>query len=306
MRVSGLNIIKNGVRFDYPFREAIRSALPLCDEFIVVVGKSDDGTLESLQELAEPKVRVVETEWSDKVRPQAHVLAQQTNIGLHMCSGDWVLNIQANEVLHEASLPVLKETMQRHLDDPRVEALLFEYLDFWGDYHHVVPVYPHRFKYVPRILRPYIGTYAIRDAMSVAVFDGFSRKGRYPGAVDTGQDIFRYGNVRGTTAYADKQDNSVHRKGIDDGRPRDRAGLGRVFPRSFIKSFTGTHPAVMAGRIERFDERLSLDDPYWRIRPSWRERQRLVETWFYRRFGVPRLRNTRYRLLGGYRDKPRD
>ena len=49
--VSGLTIIRNGVRLNYPFIEAIRSALPICDEYIVVAGDSDDETLEYLARL---------------------------------------------------------------------------------------------------------------------------------------------------------------------------------------------------------------------------------------------------------------
>ncbi len=305
MQVSGLSILKNAIRFDYPFQESIRSALPLCDEFVVVVGRSEDGTLEAVRTMNEPKLRIVETEWSDKVQPRRHVVAQQTNIGLHMCRGDWVVYLQANEMLHESSLPALEQTMQRYADDRGVEALVLEFLDFWGDYGHVVPVYPHRFKYVPRIVKPYVGTYAIRDAMGVAVFDGFSRKGRYPRAVDTGQDLFRYGNVRNGEVFADKQQNASH---LSDGRGNEPLGkndLYTIIPRSFVAPYQGSHPAVMAGRVARFGESISLEDPRWRLQPTWRERRCLAETWFYRRFGVPQLRRKRYRLIGGYQKKAR-
>ena len=38
MKVSGFTICKNIVKFDYPIMEAIRSALPMVDEFVVNVG----------------------------------------------------------------------------------------------------------------------------------------------------------------------------------------------------------------------------------------------------------------------------
>ena len=93
--VSGLSIVRNGQRLDYPFLEAIRSALPLCDEFIVVVGQSDDDTLNLIRAIDDPRLRIVETVWSDKVRPRKSLLAQQTNIGLHLCQGNWCLYVQA-------------------------------------------------------------------------------------------------------------------------------------------------------------------------------------------------------------------
>jgi len=44
MKVSGFTFIRNAVLNDYQIVEAITSILPICDEFVVAVGKSDDGT----------------------------------------------------------------------------------------------------------------------------------------------------------------------------------------------------------------------------------------------------------------------
>ena len=46
MKVTGFTIIRNALKFDYPVVEAITSILPLCDEFIVAVGNSEDETLQ--------------------------------------------------------------------------------------------------------------------------------------------------------------------------------------------------------------------------------------------------------------------
>jgi hypothetical protein len=46
MKVAGFSFIKNAVINDYPVVEAITSILPICDEFVIAVGKSDDGTLD--------------------------------------------------------------------------------------------------------------------------------------------------------------------------------------------------------------------------------------------------------------------
>ncbi len=55
MRLSGITIIKDGITYDYPFVEAIRSALPIVDEFVVVVGKSSDGTREKVRRSILPR-----------------------------------------------------------------------------------------------------------------------------------------------------------------------------------------------------------------------------------------------------------
>jgi len=305
MIVSGLTIVRNAVHLDYPFAEAIRSALPLCDEYLVVVGRSNDGTIDAVRALDDARIRIVETTWSEKLRPRDHVLAQQTNIGLHMCRGDWVICLQANEVLHQSSWPILLEMMKEHCGNPVVEALLLERLTFWCDCRHILNVYPHRFKFSARIVRPEIGTYFIRDAMSCAVFDGFSRRGRYPRAMDTGQDIFRYGYVGTPDRMRRKTRESVHLQ--DKSIPAtDDDYFYRNMPRQFVRHVNCSHPQTMQSRIDKLGYVLDDDDPRWRTELTLKERQRLIETRLYERFGVPRFRNKRYSLIGGYRMKPRE
>lgn len=74
MKVCGFSFVRNGVKFDYPFVEAIRSILPLCDEIIVAVGKSDDNTLEMVR-CIDKKITVVETEWDENIQQGGKVFA---------------------------------------------------------------------------------------------------------------------------------------------------------------------------------------------------------------------------------------
>ncbi|MFZ4801418.1 MAG: glycosyltransferase, partial [Chlorobium sp.] len=48
MKISAFTFIKNGMILGFPFRESIRSVLPIVDEFVVNVGDSDDDTLEKI------------------------------------------------------------------------------------------------------------------------------------------------------------------------------------------------------------------------------------------------------------------
>ena len=45
MKVCGFTFIRNAIKYDYPVVEAITSILPICDKFVVAVGKSEDDTL---------------------------------------------------------------------------------------------------------------------------------------------------------------------------------------------------------------------------------------------------------------------
>ena len=55
MKVSCFTFIKNGTLLGYPFIESICSALPLCDEFIIAVGNSEDDTLARIKEIKSEK-----------------------------------------------------------------------------------------------------------------------------------------------------------------------------------------------------------------------------------------------------------
>ena len=44
MKITGVTIIKDAIKNDYPIVEAITSILPLVDEMVVSIGQSDDGT----------------------------------------------------------------------------------------------------------------------------------------------------------------------------------------------------------------------------------------------------------------------
>ena len=59
MKISGFTFVRNGQSLGFPFIQSIRSILPICDEFIVNVGKSDDQTLAMIQAINDPKIKSV-------------------------------------------------------------------------------------------------------------------------------------------------------------------------------------------------------------------------------------------------------
>ena len=63
MKISGFTIVRNVRKYGYPVEAAIRSILPICDEFIVNVGKSEDDTLAIIKSINDAKIRIIETEW---------------------------------------------------------------------------------------------------------------------------------------------------------------------------------------------------------------------------------------------------
>ena len=65
MKVCGFTFIRNAIKYDYPVVEAITSILPICDKFVVAVGKSEDDTLNLIKNISPQKIEIIETVWDD-------------------------------------------------------------------------------------------------------------------------------------------------------------------------------------------------------------------------------------------------
>ena len=137
MKVSGFTFLRNGQKLGYPFVASIRSILPIVDEFVIALGPCDDDTEKMLREIGDPKIRIIPTQWNERIQPdysvKGFVYGQQKSIALFNCTGDWAFYLEADEVVHENDLPKIRAAMEKYLNDERVEALAFDYLHFYGN-----------------------------------------------------------------------------------------------------------------------------------------------------------------------------
>ena len=103
MKISACTFIRNAVRFDYPIVESINSILPIIDEYVVLVGKSEDNTLELIQSIKSEKIRIIESDWDENLNSNGEILANETNKALTHISKDtdWIFYLQGDEVVHE-------------------------------------------------------------------------------------------------------------------------------------------------------------------------------------------------------------
>jgi hypothetical protein len=65
MKICGFTFVRNAVKYDYPIIESITSILPIVEEFIVSVGNCDDGTLQLIESINSPKIKIVHSIWDD-------------------------------------------------------------------------------------------------------------------------------------------------------------------------------------------------------------------------------------------------
>jgi glycosyltransferase involved in cell wall biosynthesis len=197
MKVSGFTFLRNGQKLGYPFVASIRSLLPLVDEFVIALGPCDDDTEKMLREIGDPKIRIIPTQWNEKIRGdysvKGFVYGQQKSIALFNCTGDWAFYLEADEVLHENDLPKIRAAMEKYLNDERVEALAFDYLHFYGN-KNTIAWSPGWYRSEVRIIRNTIP----RGRARRCFFNVLDRpqKIALPARGAHGRDDFHYGWVR--------------------------------------------------------------------------------------------------------------
>ena len=256
MKVSGFTFLRNGQKLGYPFVASIRSILPIVDEFVIALGPCDDDTEKMLREIGDPKIRIIPTQWNERIQPgysvKGFVYGQQKSIALFNCTGDWAFYLEADEVVHEADLPKIRATMEKYLDDPRVEALAFDYLHFYGNANTVVWS-PGWYRSEVRIIRNTIPAWS-SEALFFNVVEGH-KKSRYPRAAHTGATIYHYGWVR-SEAQMNLKAEAVHK--YWEAKLAPKADYSQI-DSTALKPFAGTHPKIVQDWLPKADGLFQAD-----------------------------------------------
>lgn len=241
MKISGATFVRNGVKLGYPFIESIKSILPVCDEVVVAVGDSVDGTREKIERIGSPKIRVIDTVWNESKRSGGEILSEQTNTALSKCTGDWIFYIQADEVLHEDDAPKIIPAVELAGGGRAVDGLAFEYLHFYGGYF-TLQAGRHWYSQEVRLIRNNSGIVSYGDAQ------GFRKNGNKIRAAACGARIFHYGWARPPEVMVEKI-KSFHRLWHNDEWIQNYCASGDAktyfTDLGNLKDFNGTHPAVM-------------------------------------------------------------
>ena len=266
MKISGFTMGKNALKLYYPMRPSVESILPLVDEFVVVLGDSDedDLTRTEIEAIESSKIRLVDTVWDIEKYPRGMEHAHQTDLAKELCSGDWLFYLQSDEVVHERDLEAIRLRCEELLDDREVEGLLFRYLHFWGDYEHVQDGHCWYRKEI-RIVRNHPEIHSWESAQSfrrIPGFDGLNyrqQEGTYKLKVaEVDAEIFHYGWVRPPRVMQDKikafRINHRGRAKVAEqvaahhfDRAFDYGNISRCTP------YEGSHPAVMRPWMNQFD-----------------------------------------------------
>jgi glycosyltransferase involved in cell wall biosynthesis len=155
MKISGYVCVRNGIKLDYCFQQAIESLIPACDELVVCDSDSNDGTDAALQELANkyPSIKLFNRTWTNPNR-EITWWTDWLNWVRERLEFPIQLTLDADEVLCPKAIPVIRAAAEaaksyddlardsRLIDHPAIldsGCKWFHRLNFWRDAQHLAP-----------------------------------------------------------------------------------------------------------------------------------------------------------------------
>jgi hypothetical protein len=257
MKITGVTIIKNAVKNDYPVTEAIYSILPMVDEMIVSIDRGEDETEQLIKNMSSDKIRIVYSTWDMNLREGGKVYAVETDKAIAQVSADtdWIFYIQADEIIHEKYHAVILDAAKKYRTNTNVEGLLFKYLHFYATYDYVGDSRIW-YNYEVRMIKNDKRISSYKDAQ------GFRMGNKKLKVVLIDAEVYHYGWVKSAEQMMKKQKNIIQYY-ISDAAAMEAY---QSQPEAFnftdfdsLRKFTGTHPAVMKKRIESKNWNIELD-----------------------------------------------
>jgi hypothetical protein len=250
MKVTGFTFIRNAVKLDYPVAEAIRSVLPICDDFVVAVGNSDDNTIDLIRNIDPVKIKIIETVWdmSPEMKKGGRIYAIETDKAFQAIpsDSDWAFYIQGDECVHEKYHETIVTAMKKWKDDPHVDGLLFNYLHFYGSYDYVGNS-PRWYDHEIRVIKNNKSIYSFRDAQGFRKDNDVKLNVKPVDAY-----MYHYGWVKEPRQMLMKLENCrsfyEQDRWIKESKSEDFFNYSSV---DSLELFKGTHPCVMKDHIER-------------------------------------------------------
>jgi len=248
VKIFGFTLIRNGIKYDYPFVESLISLGGVSEKIYLAVGKSEDGTEALVQKL--PKIKVLNTVWDDSLRAGGIILSQQTNVALDelrkeqgALPGAWGFYLQGDEVIHEDDYSTIIQDIER-AEKEGADAVAFRYLHFWQS-HKKIAINK---KWYPQEIR------AIKLSSSLTSW-GDAQSFRPTNKIFySDARIFHYGHVRESASYANKKRDILRLYHLDNKLNKYRRREMRFDSQTEVLTYFGSHPMVMRERILKLEK----------------------------------------------------
>jgi hypothetical protein len=117
MTLGGSIFVRNGVKFDYCFKESILSLLEFCDKVSCVVVEGEDETEEIVRQLESQNNKLIVTylpqkEWDDQQGKAQSKLCYFTDIAISKLETDYNFYQQADEIVHESCYDEIRKVIE--------------------------------------------------------------------------------------------------------------------------------------------------------------------------------------------------
>jgi hypothetical protein len=261
MKISGFSYVRNGFDYGVPFIEAIQSALPICDEFIIAVGDSTDGTREAIVNLNSNKIKIIDTIWDSNLKTGGQIFAQ------------------ADEVIHENQIANIKNAIEKYNGDHKVDGFILPFIHFWGGYNYYRNTRRvHNFEV--RVFRNNLGVRSYRDSQG---FRKYKSVEGYQNGTDKGEKlsvklveatVYHYNGVRPPVSFRKKAQmfgEQYHDKdAVEKQLAKTNYGWHNV---DRVVLFTGTHPCYMQEKVNHQNWDYTFD----KSKAKWKLKDRFIQ-----------------------------
>jgi hypothetical protein len=239
MKISGFTIARNAIKHKYPIKESILSILPICDEFIVNLGDSEDDTRKLIESIKSHKIKIFPHKWDlyykQDICAGDRVLAAETDNALKECKGDWAFYLQSDEVIHQKDLPKLYRYMKKHLNNESVDGFKLRWLHFYESFYRY-RIDRGWFQKQVRIIRNNNAIKAMEGAW------GFEKKDKSElRVIKTPCFLYHYGWINHTRGVDERIESDAKIVSIENETPNNR----KFKHIDKLPIYFGTHPAVM-------------------------------------------------------------
>lgn len=130
--LGGSLFIRNGNKFDFCFKESIKCLLEFCDKVVICVVPTDDGTYETVLDMASMDKRILirgikDADWHHMAFHTKHRLSIFTNYAIEMLDTDYVFNLQSDEIVDPSSYEYIRKAINEG-----AEGYLCSRINLWG------------------------------------------------------------------------------------------------------------------------------------------------------------------------------
>ncbi|MCY4644200.1 MAG: hypothetical protein OXB88_06235 [Bacteriovoracales bacterium] len=257
MKIFGLTILRNAIKYDYSFRESLLSLGGLVQKIYLGLGDSEDETPGEIKKIPVP-MEVIDSPWDPQMMGKGGIiLSVQTNIVLNHLrqihereENSWGFYLQADEVIHEEDYDLIKKDLQ-YAEENDYDAVSFRYLHFWQTHHHIGVGK----RWYPSEIR------AIKLATPIESWGDAQSFRNVKKIFRSEAKIFHYGHVRNRDRYEIKKYDmhKLYHPTSDQVKLIVKKSK-RKDARAQVLSYFGTHPEVMKERVFSMGDTWELEE----------------------------------------------